>query len=233
MSTEPNRQRLPLAGVRVLELSHIVAGPSGGVILGDMGADVIKIEHPDNGDTARGMANGGSTFYTFNRNKKYLALDLRVPSGKKIFAELGEEQFQVGLVVPVAARPAGGEDAGGAVQDVDAEAGVVGDGGEAGGAGEGVGLQQRVLGEGDAGFLDVGDVRVGVRADEVVGQTGVGEDGLELGELAGVAGGEDQAGHAPQYRDPRRPAPPGIAESSVRFCRVTTCRPSSVRPPRR
>jgi len=90
MSTEPNKQRLPLAGVRVLELSHIVAGPSGGVILGDMGADVIKIEHPDNGDTARGMANGGSTFYTFNRNKKYLALDLRVPSGKKIFAELVE-----------------------------------------------------------------------------------------------------------------------------------------------
>jgi crotonobetainyl-CoA:carnitine CoA-transferase CaiB-like acyl-CoA transferase len=88
MSTEASKQRLPLAGVRVLELSHIVAGPSGGVILGDLGADVIKIEHPDNGDTARGMANGGSTFYTFNRNKKYLALDLRVAQGKKIFEQL-------------------------------------------------------------------------------------------------------------------------------------------------
>jgi crotonobetainyl-CoA:carnitine CoA-transferase CaiB-like acyl-CoA transferase len=82
------KQRLPLEGVRVLELSHIVAGPSGGVILGDLGADIIKIEHPENGDTARGHANNGSTFYTFNRNKKYLALDLSLPAGKKIFERL-------------------------------------------------------------------------------------------------------------------------------------------------
>ena len=64
------KQRLPLEGVRVLELSHIVAGPSGGMILGDLGADVIKIEHPETGDTARSQANNGSTFFTFNRNKK-------------------------------------------------------------------------------------------------------------------------------------------------------------------
>ncbi len=82
------RQALPLAGIRVLELSHIVAGPSGGVILGDLGADVIKIEHPEVGDTARGQANNGSTFYTFNRNKKYLALDLRQPAGKQVFERL-------------------------------------------------------------------------------------------------------------------------------------------------
>lgn len=61
----------------------------------------------------------------------------------------------------MAAGPAGGEDAGGAVEDVYAEAGVVGDGGEAGGLGEGVGLEEGVLGEGDAGFLDVGDFGVG------------------------------------------------------------------------
>ena len=73
----PGRQKLPLDGVRVLELSHIVAGPSGGLILGDLGADVIKIEHPDTGDTARSHSNSGQTFYSFNRNKKYLALDLR------------------------------------------------------------------------------------------------------------------------------------------------------------
>jgi len=85
---EPAKQRLPLEGVRVLELSHIVAGPSGGVILGDLGADVIKIEHPASGDTARSQANEGSTFFTFNRNKKYLALDLRKPAGKKIFEKL-------------------------------------------------------------------------------------------------------------------------------------------------
>jgi crotonobetainyl-CoA:carnitine CoA-transferase CaiB-like acyl-CoA transferase len=87
-SQPAGRQRLPLDGVRVLELSHIVAGPSGGLILGDLGADVIKIEHPDTGDTARSHSNNGSTFYTFNRNKKYLALDLRKPAGKKIFEQL-------------------------------------------------------------------------------------------------------------------------------------------------
>ncbi len=82
------KQKLPLAGVKVLELSHIVAGPSGGLILGDLGADVIKIEHPETGDTARSHANNGSTFFSFNRNKQYLALDLRKPAGKKIFEQL-------------------------------------------------------------------------------------------------------------------------------------------------
>jgi crotonobetainyl-CoA:carnitine CoA-transferase CaiB-like acyl-CoA transferase len=83
-----SRQRLPLEGVRVLELSHIVAGPSGGLILGDLGADVIKIEHPATGDTARSHSGTGSTFYSFNRNKKYLALDLGKPEGKKVFERL-------------------------------------------------------------------------------------------------------------------------------------------------
>lgn len=84
----PRKQKLPLDGVRVLELSHIVAGPSGGLILGDLGADVIKIEHPEAGDTARSHSNNGSTFYSFNRNKKYLALDLRKAGGKRIFDEI-------------------------------------------------------------------------------------------------------------------------------------------------
>lgn len=87
MSAAP-RQKLPLEGVKVLELSHIVAGPSGGVILADMGAQVIKIEHPQVGDTARGMANQGTTFYAFNRNKQYLALDMSKPRGKKVFEDL-------------------------------------------------------------------------------------------------------------------------------------------------
>src|SRR5262245_50267205 len=81
-------QKLPLEGVRVLELSHIVAGPSGGLILGDLGADVIKVEHPVTGDTARSHSGSGSTFYSFNRNKKYLALDLAKPEGKKVFEQL-------------------------------------------------------------------------------------------------------------------------------------------------
>ncbi|MDB5810918.1 MAG: hypothetical protein JWN94_3040 [Betaproteobacteria bacterium] len=87
-SEAARQQKLPLEGVRVLELSHIVAGPSGGVMLGDLGAEVIKIEHPASGDTARSQSNGGQTFYSFNRNKQYLALDLRKDAGKKIFGEL-------------------------------------------------------------------------------------------------------------------------------------------------
>jgi crotonobetainyl-CoA:carnitine CoA-transferase CaiB-like acyl-CoA transferase len=82
------KQKLPLAGVRVLELSHIVAGPSGGMILADLGADVIKIEHPETGDTSRGSGNNGATFFTYNRNKKFLALDLRQAKGKAIFERL-------------------------------------------------------------------------------------------------------------------------------------------------
>lgn len=79
---------LPLAGVCVLELCHIVAGPSAGLILADLGADVIKIEHPDSGDTSRNQANLGSTFYAYNRNKKSLALNLRAAEGKEIFRRL-------------------------------------------------------------------------------------------------------------------------------------------------
>ena len=88
VSLTAGRQSLPLEGVRVLELSHIVAGPSGGVILGDLGAEVIKIEHPKTGDTARSHSNAGQTFYAFNRNKQFLALDLSKPGGKKIFEKL-------------------------------------------------------------------------------------------------------------------------------------------------
>jgi crotonobetainyl-CoA:carnitine CoA-transferase CaiB-like acyl-CoA transferase len=85
------KQRLPLAGVKVLELSHIVAGPSGGVMLGDLGAEVIKIENPTVGDTARSNATGGGSFFSYNRNKRFLALDLRSAQGKQIFERLVKE----------------------------------------------------------------------------------------------------------------------------------------------
>src|SRR5262249_35253882 len=88
MTQATNPQKLPLEGVRVLELSHIVAGPSGGLILGGLGAGIIKIEHPVTGDTARSASGSGSTFYSFNRNKKYLALDLSKPEGKAVFERL-------------------------------------------------------------------------------------------------------------------------------------------------
>jgi crotonobetainyl-CoA:carnitine CoA-transferase CaiB-like acyl-CoA transferase len=79
---------LPLNGIRVLELGHIVAGPSGGLILGDLGADVCKVEDPRSGDTARNQANAGTTFFSFNRNKRSIALDLRTEAGRDVFAKL-------------------------------------------------------------------------------------------------------------------------------------------------
>src|SRR5215212_7266423 len=80
--------RLPLTGIRVLELSHIVAGPSGGLLMADLGADVIKIEEPRAGDQSRSMPNQGSTFYALNRNKRSLAIDLKSDGGREIFTRL-------------------------------------------------------------------------------------------------------------------------------------------------
>jgi crotonobetainyl-CoA:carnitine CoA-transferase CaiB-like acyl-CoA transferase len=80
--------RLPLEGVRVLELGHIVAGPTASLILADLGADVIKIEHPDGGDQARRMPGAGSGYYFFNRNKRSVAIDLKSPRGKGLLLAL-------------------------------------------------------------------------------------------------------------------------------------------------
>lgn len=85
-----NHESLPLQGIRVLELGQIVAGPAAGLILAELGADVIKIEPPHSGDTGRNMPNRGSTFYFLNRNKRSLALDLRNEDGRRVFARLVE-----------------------------------------------------------------------------------------------------------------------------------------------
>ena len=82
---------LPLGDLRVLELGHIVAGPTAGLILADLGADVIKIERPDGGDQARQMPGGVSAVYYFlNRNKRSIALDLKAAEGKALFLRLVE-----------------------------------------------------------------------------------------------------------------------------------------------
>ncbi len=81
-----------LSGVRVLDLTRVVAGPYGGSILGDFGADVIKIEVPGKGDDARGYGpyrNGESMYYAnLNRNKRGITLNLKTDEGKEIFKEL-------------------------------------------------------------------------------------------------------------------------------------------------
>jgi crotonobetainyl-CoA:carnitine CoA-transferase CaiB-like acyl-CoA transferase len=81
-------QELPLKGVRVLELAHIVAGPSAGLIMADLGAEITKVEHPSGGDTARNQGNGGTSFFSYNRNKRSLALDLGSEAGKEVFSRL-------------------------------------------------------------------------------------------------------------------------------------------------
>jgi len=71
---------LPLAGIKVVEFSHMVMGPSCGLILGDLGADVIKVEPLGAGDNTRRIPGSGAGFFpTFNRNKRSLAADLRSP----------------------------------------------------------------------------------------------------------------------------------------------------------
>ncbi|HEX9278805.1 MAG TPA: CoA transferase [Casimicrobiaceae bacterium] len=83
----------PLAGMRVLELAQIMAGPTCGMMLADLGADVIKVEKLPGGDDARGYRepriNGVSApFLIMNRNKRGLALDLKHPGGRDILLRL-------------------------------------------------------------------------------------------------------------------------------------------------
>ena len=73
--------RLPFAGIRVIEFSHMVMGPTCGMVLADLGAEVIKIE-PLSGDSTRNLLGSGAGFFAlFNRNKKSVALDLQTPAG--------------------------------------------------------------------------------------------------------------------------------------------------------
>src|SRR6478736_2875401 len=80
--------QLPLKGIRVVEFAHMVMGPTCGLVLADLGADVIKVE-PLEGDNTRRLVGAGAGFYPiFNRNKKSLAVDLKHADGKKIVDKL-------------------------------------------------------------------------------------------------------------------------------------------------
>jgi len=82
-------QKLPLTGIRVLELGHTVMGPTCGMVLADLGADVYKVERIGKGDDTRWLKGFGSGFFTnFNRNKKSLAIDLKSEKGKTLFLKL-------------------------------------------------------------------------------------------------------------------------------------------------
>lgn len=87
----------PLAGIRLIDLTHMVAGPYAGMILADLGCDTVKVEPPGRGEgtrrllesDARHSLNGmGAYFFTLNRNKRSVAIDLKSPAGLRFFYEL-------------------------------------------------------------------------------------------------------------------------------------------------
>lgn len=90
MDDHSGQGRLPLTGIRVIEISHMVMGPTCGMILGDLGAEVIKVEPPKGDGTRRLLGAGAGFFRTFNRNKKSIALDLDNEEGKEALRQLVE-----------------------------------------------------------------------------------------------------------------------------------------------
>jgi crotonobetainyl-CoA:carnitine CoA-transferase CaiB-like acyl-CoA transferase len=85
----------PLAGMKVIELAHIMAGPVCGLMLADMGAEVVKVEKVDGGDDTRRflppeIGGESAAFMMMNRNKRGLALDLKSPKGKEVLLRLIE-----------------------------------------------------------------------------------------------------------------------------------------------
>lgn len=103
----PEKQ-LPYAGIRVVEFTHMVMGPTCGMVLADLGAEVIKVEpigHGREGDATRKLIGSGAGFFPlFNRNKKSLALDLQSPEGKEAVlkliatADIVSENFKPGTM---------------------------------------------------------------------------------------------------------------------------------------
>ena len=76
-------KQLPYEGIRVVEFTHMVMGPTCGMVLADLGAEVIKIEPIDGDKTRKLLGSGAGFFPLFNRNKKSIALDLRQPQGRE------------------------------------------------------------------------------------------------------------------------------------------------------
>src|SRR5579862_3870937 len=86
------KHEAPLHGIRVLDLSTVVAGPFSSMILADLGADVIKIERIDGGDDSRGMGphveGWGAMFVPLNRGKRSIAINVTKPAGRDAVLKL-------------------------------------------------------------------------------------------------------------------------------------------------
>ncbi len=91
MTTLPTAA-LPLTGLRVIDFTRVLAGPMCTMLLGDMGAEIIKIEDPAHGDDTRGWApfvGGWSTYFlSVNRNKKSVSVDLKSDEGRALLDDL-------------------------------------------------------------------------------------------------------------------------------------------------
>ena len=104
MAEQGSRQKLPFEGIRVIEFTHMVMGPTCGMVLADLGAEVIKIEPLAGDNTRKLMGSGAGFFAMFNRNKKSIALDLHVPEGKEAAlkliatADIVSENFKPGTM---------------------------------------------------------------------------------------------------------------------------------------
>jgi crotonobetainyl-CoA:carnitine CoA-transferase CaiB-like acyl-CoA transferase len=93
MAAAANRPAGPLAGLKVIDLTHVMAGPTCTLMLADMGADVIKVEKVPDGDDSRHMlppkiGDEAAAFMMMNRNKRGIVIDLKTESGKKILHRL-------------------------------------------------------------------------------------------------------------------------------------------------
>jgi crotonobetainyl-CoA:carnitine CoA-transferase CaiB-like acyl-CoA transferase len=83
-----NSKPLPYAGIRVVEFTHMVMGPTCGMILADLGAEVIKVEPIDGDKTRKLLGSGAGFFPMFNRNKKSVSVDMKTPEGIEIVRKL-------------------------------------------------------------------------------------------------------------------------------------------------
>jgi crotonobetainyl-CoA:carnitine CoA-transferase CaiB-like acyl-CoA transferase len=121
VARKPTRSKKPLAGVRVLDLTRVLAGPFAAMMLGDMGADVIKVEETGKGDDTRKwppfVGGEASYFMSVNRSKRSLTLNLKSPAGVAILKRLAArsdvvlENFRTGTMekLGVGCDPASGQ----------------------------------------------------------------------------------------------------------------------------
>ena len=104
MSEQASKKPLPYDGIRVVEFTHMVMGPTCGMVLADLGAEVIKVEPVAGDNTRKLMGSGAGFFPMFNRNKKSIALDLQTPQGLEAAlkliatADIVSENFKPGTM---------------------------------------------------------------------------------------------------------------------------------------